>query len=179
MNDILVERAMYFAIGAHEAIEHVRKYTGEPYWHHCREVAAIIRNHAARTTPEMIAAAWLHDTVEDTGVSLAVIQRQFGAEVAALVGDLTDISKPEDGNRAKRKAIDRQHTAAASPDAKTVKLADLISNSASILARDPDFAKVYLREKELLLEVLTEGDATLWSMAATQITPLLALKKDR
>jgi hypothetical protein len=82
-----------------------------------------------------------------------------------LVEQLTDVSRPEDGNRAKRKAIDRAHTAKASPEAKTIKLADLIDNTRSIVELDPGFAKIYLVEKVLLLEVLQEGDAGLWEMA--------------
>jgi hypothetical protein len=78
---------------------------------------------------------------------------------------LTDVSRPEDGNRAARKAIDLAHTAKASPAAKTIKLADLIDNTRSIVERDPDFAKVYLQEKARLLEVLQEGDPTLMAMA--------------
>jgi hypothetical protein len=52
-----------------------------------------------------------------------------------------------------------------SPACKTIKLADLISNSKSILEHDKDFARVYIKEKELLLEVLTEGDTTLYAQA--------------
>ena len=51
--------------------------------------------------------------------------------------------------------------AKASPRAKTIKLADLISNSVDIRANDPDFAKVYMSEKLLLLSVLQEGDKIL------------------
>lgn len=50
-------------------------------------------------------------------------------------------------------------------EGKTIKLADLISNSKSICEHDKDFAKVYIKEKELLLEVLTEGDPTLYAQA--------------
>jgi hypothetical protein len=78
---------------------------------------------------------------------------------------LTDVSKPTDGNRAKRKNMDREHIAKASLQAKTIKLADLIDNTRSIVEHDPKFAKVYLTEKALLLEVLREGDSFLWSMA--------------
>jgi hypothetical protein len=57
------------------------------------------------------------------------------------------------------------HLAGASPRAKTIKLADLIDNSRSIVERDPDFAKVYLAEKRELLAVLTDGDETLLNQA--------------
>lgn len=158
-----VERAYTFAKAAHEAIGQVRKYTGEEYISHPIEVAAIVSS--VPHTDEMLAAALLHDTVEDTKVTAEDIRREFGAEVAALVGWLTDVSHPGDGNRAARKAIDRKHTAQAPVEAKTIKLADLISNSQSIIAHDPSFARVYLREKAALLEVLKEGDPTLWVRA--------------
>lgn len=159
----LVERAHLFAKAAHEAVQQLRKYTGEPYIVHPIEVAGIVRS--VPHSDAMIAAALLHDTVEDTEVTIADIEREFGAEVAVMVGWLTDVSRPEDGNRAVRKAIDRLHTAEAPAEVKTIKLADLISNSKSILAHDPVFARVYLREKAALLEVLREGDGLLWNQA--------------
>ena len=155
----MVERARVFATAAHAAVKQVRKYTFEPYIVHPTEVASIVAS--VPHTDVMLAAAWLHDTVEDTGVSIVDIQVEFGNEVASLVGWLTDVSKPEQGNRAVRKAMDREHTAMAPAAAQTVKLADLIANSRSILAHDPAFAQVYLEEKRMLLEVLTRGDATL------------------
>ena len=158
-----VERARVFATAAHAAVKQVRKYTFEPYILHPTEVASIVAT--VPHTNEMLAAAWLHDTVEDTGVSIVDIQQEFGNEVASLVGWLTDVSTPEQGNRAARKAIDRDHTACAPAEAQTVKLADLIANSRSILAHDPTFARVYLEEKRMLLEVLTRGDATLMAEA--------------
>jgi hypothetical protein len=113
----------------------------------------------------MIAAAWLHDTVEDTPATFRDIEQAFGHDVATLVGELTDISKPSDGNRATRKAIDREHLAAASPRAKTIKLADLIDNCRDICLHDARFARVFLDEMEALLRVLGEGDATLLKRA--------------
>jgi len=158
-----VERARIFATAAHHAAGNVRKYTGEPYINHPAAVVMLVS--CVPHTPEMLAAAWLHDTVEDTGVSLGLIEAEFGTEVAGLVEMLTDVSHAHDGLRAHRKAKDREHTAKASPAAKTIKLADLIDNTRSIVARDPEFAKVYMAEKALLLEVLTEGDATLFENA--------------
>jgi len=154
--------ALDFATAAHTGQK--RKYTGEDYIVHPMEVAEIVKTVAY--TPEMIAAALLHDVVEDTDASLEDILHRFGSAVADLVRDLTDVSQPEDGNRATRKALDRAHTAQASAAAKTIKLADLISNSRSIVEFDPKFAKVYLKEKALLLDVLTEGDEILLKKAA-------------
>lgn len=160
----LEERAKEFARRYHDSIDHKRKYTGDQYITHPSAVVELVR-----TTPHtqaMLCAAWLHDTVEDTPATLSEIEREFGSEIAGLVEMLTDVSKLSDGNRAVRKAIDRDHTAKASPEAKTIKLADLIDNTKSIVEFDKDFAKVYLAEKVLLLEVLKDGDATLWETAA-------------
>jgi hypothetical protein len=159
----LEQRAEEFATEAHARAGQVRKYTGEPYIEHPRAVVALVRS--VPHDEEMLAAAWLHDVVEDTGVRLDTVREHFGAAVAAMVEQLTDVSKPSDGNRAARKAIDREHTARAWPKTKTVKLADLIDNSRSILARDPEFAAVYLSEKRALLPLLVEGDAHLWKIA--------------
>lgn len=163
MTDI-ERRAKEFADRHHAAIGQTRKYTGEPYINHPAAVAELVRS--VPHTPEMLAAAWLHDTVEDTEATLIEVRHEFGAEVAAMVEMLTDVSKPSDGNRKARKTLDRAHTEQASPSAKTIKLADLIDNSHSIIERDQEFAKVYLAEKAELLEVLTEGDPTLYAMAA-------------
>lgn len=159
----IVERAKKFATAAHASIGQVRKYTFEPYIVHPAEVVRIVMS--VPHSEAMLAAAWLHDTVEDTPVTIEEIYAEFGEEVGELVGWLTDVSCKEDGNRAVRKAIDREHTAAAPAEAQTVKLADLISNSRSILEHDTDFAAVYLAEKALLLDVLTKGDPTLHAQA--------------
>ena len=146
----LVVRARTFARLAHGSQK--RKYTGEPYIVHPIEVSEIVARHNG--SKEMIAAALLHDTVEDTDVTIDDIRNEFGNAVALLVDDLTDVSKLEDGNRATRKAMDRDHTANASAAAMVIKAADLISNSKSIAEHDPKFAKVYFEEKRALLDVM-------------------------
>lgn len=159
----LIRQARAFATQAHGSIDQRRRYTNEPYIVHPAAVAKIVST--VTGDAEMIATAWLHDTVEDTEATIEAIEETFGASVAELVWWVTDVSRPEDGNRKARKEIDRQHLAKAPARAKTVKLADLIDNSRSILRHDPKFAAVYIAEKALLLEVLTEGDPTLWQQA--------------
>ena len=101
----LVHRAREFATQAHRRIEQTRKYSKQAYEVHLKAVADLVA--WVSDDQEMIAAAWLHDTVEDTPATLGDIEREFGSEVAQLVADLTDVSRPGDGNRAARKAIDR------------------------------------------------------------------------
>jgi len=164
---MIVERARMFATAAHAAVGQLRKYTFEPYIVHPAEVAAIVAEYGG--TDAMIAAAWLHDTVEDTGVTSELIRKEFGDEVSELVGWLTDVSRPDHGNRSQRKAVDRAHTAAAPAAAQTIKLADLICNTKSIVEHDAKFAVTYLAEKRQLLEVMTKGDARLRERAREQI----------
>lgn len=159
--NFLVEQAAAFAVLCH--FDQKRKYTGEPYFVHCEEVAKLVESVGG--TKEMIAAAYLHDVVEDCGITLDEITDGFGSMVSEYVFWLSDVSKPSDGNRAARKDIDRQHIAKAPPEAKTIKLADLISNSKSISKHDPNFAKVYLEEKRKLLKVLAEGNSRLYAEA--------------
>jgi (p)ppGpp synthase/HD superfamily hydrolase len=163
----IVEKARVFATAAHAAVKQVRKYTGEPYINHPFHVMSIVKT--VPHTDAMLAAALLHDTVEDTGVTFELIEQEFGSEVAVLVGWLTDVSMPEDGNRAGRKQIDLEHTADAPAEAQTIKLADLISNTASIVKHDMNFAETYLKEKQALLQVLTKGDRTLLSWAQATV----------
>ena len=166
MSSNLEADALRFATKAHGSIDQRRKYTGEPYIVHPIAVAEIVR--AVPHSAEMIAAALLHDVVEDTPVTIAEIEAEFGPPVAELVGWLTDVSRPQDGNRRKRKHLDLLHTAKAPPAAKTIKLADLIDNTRTISKYDPSFWPVYRREKEALLAVLREGDPKLWAQAANQ-----------
>ena len=163
----IVERARVFATAAHAAVGQTRKYTGEPYVVHPIEVSELVASVGG--TEAMVAAALLHDVLEDTEVTVDVLEELFGSEVADLVLWLTDISKPEDGNRSTRKALDRQHSAAAPAAAQTIKVADLISNTRTIVEFDPGFAKTYLEEKRLLLEVLTRADPALLDQAKNQI----------
>ena len=164
----VVRKAQVYAMAAHAAVGQRRKYTNEPYIVHPAEVVRIVAG-VPGATPDMVAAAWLHDVVEDTGCTFTDVHMAFGIDIATLVGWLTDVSKPEDGNRAYRKAIDRVHTAEAPAEAQTIKLADLISNSRSIMAHDPAFARTYLEEKRLLLAVMTRGDAGLHAEASRYV----------
>ena len=160
----LIEQAREFATQAHQRIGQRRKYTNQPYELHLAAVAKLVDE--VVDDPEMIAAAWLHDTVEDTPATLDDIEKNFGIPVAELVEELTDISMASDGNRAKRKELDRLHLAQASVRAKTVKLADLIDNCKDIRKNDERFARVYLKEMGALLKVLSDGNAALFKRAS-------------
>lgn len=151
------QRALDFATKAHDGQQ--RKYSGAPYIIHPVAVSKIVAT--VKHTPEMIAAAYLHDVVEDTDVTVDEIEREFGDTVANLVYWLTDISKPEDGNRSARKEIDAVHYSKGPADAQTIKIADLIDNSLDIYKNDPNFWKVYKKEKLRILDLLVDADPVL------------------
>jgi len=158
--------AMMFARECHK--DHVRKYTGEPYWVHLAEVAGIVAavGDDYHVDHVKIAVAWLHDCVEDVGITIETLYTIFGHDIAAGVTLLSDM---ETGNRAERKAASRVRLAAAPAWVQTIKVADLISNTASIVRYDPKFAVVYLEEKRLLLDVLTKADQRLVAIARAQV----------
>lgn len=165
----LEQRARSFATAAHARVEQTCRYTGEPYIVHPARVVELLRS--VPHTEMMLAAAWLQDTMRDTGVEPATLERVFGAEVAEMVLMISDVSCPEDGNRARRKALDRAHLARATAPAKTVKLAQLIDLACTVFMHDRAFTPVFARERDAWLEVLEDGDRTLWCQARDLAPP--------
>lgn len=158
----VVDKARKFAARAHRS--QVRKYTGEPYFVHLDEVAKLCARHGC--SKRTVAAAYLHDTIEDQPVTFEDLREAFGREIADIVLELTDTpSEPGGPKRKQRKEIDRQRLAKASADAQTIKCADLISNTSSIVKHDPSFAQAYLPEKRAALTVMTRANADLLRMA--------------
>ncbi len=162
-----VNQAGSFANYAHDSVNQKRKYTNEPYMIHPVNVAKLVS--VCHSTAEMIAAALLHDVLEDTPITENELRQLFGDETTDLVVWLTDTSKPEDGNRKVRKEIDRKRLANAPADAQTIKVADIIDNTYDIVKHDPKFAKVYIKEATDLLKVLDRADETLLDYARKSI----------
>ncbi len=162
------EEALEFARKAHG--DQQRKYTEEPYIEHPKRVAKIVQT--VPHTTEMICAAYLHDVVEDTPVSIQDIERKFGREVARLVHELTDEYVKENYehlNRRKRKQKETERQAKISREAKTIKLADVIDNTKDILRNDRDFARRYIPEMEALTEALQGGEFKLLMRACYEV----------
>lgn len=166
MRDLTVLAAERFAQMAHRGQK--RKYTGEPYFNHCYEVAGLVRK-VEPDNRDTIVAALLHDVVEDTTYTAADIQHLFGDTVAEMVVALSNTPVTPGLNRAQRKALDIKRLAAAHGNVHTVKLADMISNTRDIIRYDPDFAKLYMAEKRDLLEALTRGNHALYAQAKKQV----------
>ena len=130
----LLDRAIIFAVKAHHNTE--RRGKGFPYIVHPIEAVEIV----ATITPdqELLAAAALHDTVEDTDVTVEQLRAEFGERIASLVASESDempegVSEEDSWHDRKQAAINRLE--AASHDAKIVALGDKLSNMRAI-ARD-------------------------------------------
>lgn len=150
----LVERALVFAFNAHDGQK--RKYTGAPYIVHPISVMAILVEHNVEDSA-MLAAALLHDVIEDCGVLIGTLEAKFGVLVASLVQDLTDEFTKEsypELNRAERKRLERNRLGEGSVPAKQIKLADMIDNSRGLDASDK-FTDVYMQEKAALIPLLS------------------------
>ena len=145
-----------FAAKAHEG--QTRKFSGEPYIGHPVRVALMATEHGLGHT--RIAAALLHDVVEDCDVSLDEITERFGRYVAASIWALTNYEArnggPDDSmNRADRKAADRVWLAKQDPGDKSLKIIDGIDNILDRPSAD-SFMTVILEELRLLVLAMTE-----------------------
>lgn len=158
MSNMVVE-AMIFAMQAHK--DQKRKFTGNPYFNHLSEVAGIVGS-VELTSGIVLAVAWLHDSIEDQGVSPEEIEKRFGKHVRIGVEALSDL---ETGSREERKRLSRERLAKQPSWIQNIKVADIISNCSSVLMHDQLFATGYLAEKRLLLEVLTKASPELLSVA--------------
>ena len=128
MNLDLVDLAEQFAIAAH--VGQARPYTGEPYIAHPARVVGILLQYVPDAGKDLVAAAWLHDVVEDTPTRLQDIQAAFGGTVAFLVDELTKPNQP------------------AGVISCVIKAADLIDNVGTIADVAPrDKARAYLAGK--------------------------------
>lgn len=133
MNDALVLRAADFAATRHR--EQRRKDArGSPYINHPLRVAYLLAQVGGVDDAQVIAAALLHDTVEDTATSLDEIATLFGSRVRDLVGEVSD---DRTLNAAQRKQAQIAHAPTLSTDAALIKLGDKISNIRDIIDSPP------------------------------------------
>jgi GTP diphosphokinase / guanosine-3',5'-bis(diphosphate) 3'-diphosphatase len=129
----LILKALEFA--AHKHRDQRRKDAqASPYINHPIALANVLAREAGMIDPVVIAAALLHDTLEDTQTTPAELREIFGDRIAGVVEEVTD-----DKNllKAERKRLQIEHAAKLSRDAKLVKLADKICNVRDVAAQPP------------------------------------------
>ena len=150
--------------------EQVRKYTGEPYVNHCLQVAELV----SKFENDCVEIALCHDLFEDTKCDFTMLHKELvrlGYErkeaygICTNVTELTDKFTHEDYpylNRRQRKINEAERLGKISFKSQSVKYADLINNTESIVANDKKFAEVYLAEKDLILQLMDKGDTELF-----------------
>jgi guanosine-3',5'-bis(diphosphate) 3'-pyrophosphohydrolase len=128
----LVLAALRFAAGKHRN-QRRKGEDGSPYLHHCVEVADTLAAVGGVSDPEVLAAAVLHDTLEDTDTTPAELERHFGGRVRRMVEEVSDDrSLPRD----RRRALQVERAPGLSRAARLIKLADKICNVTDV-ARTP------------------------------------------
>ena len=177
----LPTNSLTFAITAHAAVNHLRKYTFDPYSVHLVRVAALTRRFS-NGDPILEAAANTHDYREDV-VKMAkrlglpkwtdeLLLESFGPVVYDLVTELTDVYTVDnfpDWNRARRKSAEADRLADVSDGAKLIKLCDLFDNSSDIAINDPKFAVTYFKEKREILDRMGGGPPELRALVESAI----------
>ena len=161
-----IEKAFRFANAAHEGI---KRKSGEPFILHPLSVSMIVAKNIGLGATS-ICASILHDVVEDTDrgfndihnmLTTVLVKRRSISFVMKYVIDLTDVydktAYPE-LNRRERKSLERNRLAQIDSVSQSIKYADIIHNTSSIILHDPNFAKVYLKEIKDTLEVMNTGD---------------------
>jgi guanosine-3',5'-bis(diphosphate) 3'-pyrophosphohydrolase len=129
----LLFRALAFS--AHKHRDQRRKDAeASPYINHPIALAEVLAGEGGVADAEVLAAALLHDTIEDTATTADELRAEFGERIAAMVEEVTD---DQSLPKADRKRLQIEHAAALSPGAKLVKLADKICNLRDVADRPP------------------------------------------
>lgn len=179
--DAILNKIKDFADDAHGT--QMRKYTPERYIVHPIRVMEICRIYDARIS--MLAAALLHDVIEDTPVNAnhiaaflqTLMDADTSAETLTLVVEMTDVYVKADfpeWNRRQRKDKELERILQTSGDAQTIKYADIIDNTREIVRHDPGFAQRYLSECLIILENANQGHPQLHKMAMRAVRENLA-----
>ena len=155
----VILRAAAYAARAH--LGQTRKDGTTPYIIHPARVAGRVAVHPT-ATEEMVAAAFLHDVVEDTKVTHADLTTDFVIPVAALVKELTNTYTAPGMSRHDRKKLERARLGTISLPAKIIKLLDRIDNLRD-LSYGNGFAEIYAEESLLLGQVIGHADTTLYA----------------
>gem|GEM_PF-237435 len=130
---VLVARAADFAARAH-ASQKRKGVAQEPYVNHLAEVALLLTEATGGSDPALIAAAWLHDTLEDTITEREELETLFGKEVASIVAEVTDDKSLP---KSERKRLQIETTPGRSRAARLLKIADKTSNLRALASSPP------------------------------------------
>jgi len=130
-NDLI--RAVAFAAEKHKN-QRRKDAHASPYINHPIALANVLANEGGVSDLNVLIAALLHDTIEDTETTEAELMNEFGPKIASIVMEVSDDKSLP---KAERKAKQIEHAAHSSPEAKLVKIADKICNLRDMLASPP------------------------------------------
>ncbi|QAU50004.1 HD domain-containing protein [Bradyrhizobium guangzhouense] len=129
----LISQAAELAARLHNGM--ARKGRGnEPYINHLAEVAYLLATASDGADAELVAAGWLHDTIEDTGTTREELAQKFSERVASLAVECTDDMSLPKAERRRRQIVDAPKKSAG---AKLIKIADKVSNIGARIHSDP------------------------------------------
>jgi guanosine-3',5'-bis(diphosphate) 3'-pyrophosphohydrolase len=131
----LVSEAAELAARRHSGQQR-KGYDAEPYINHLAEVANLLCAATAGEDAELVAAGWLHDTIEDTDTSRDELAQRFGSRVAGLVEEVTDDMTLPKSERRRLQVVEAPNKSAG---AKQIKIADKISNIRVRIFFEPGF----------------------------------------
>lgn len=131
----LVSEAAEFAAHRHTGTPRKAR-PDEPYVNHLAEVASLLAD--ATDDAELVAAGWLHDSIEDTDTTHEELAQKFSERVAGLVAECTDDMNLSQTERRQKQIEDAPHK---SPGAKLIKIADKISNIRARMVPNPSDAQ--------------------------------------
>lgn len=168
--------------------EQLRKYAPDRYMVHPVRVMRTLQHHTKDLA--VLAAALLHDVLEDTPITEdeilqflnTVMDTEDAERALRYTVELTDVFIKIDYprlNRRTRKAKEVKRLSQISPEAQSIKYADILDNASEISVNDPDFARVYLNESMAILKALDKGNAEIRQQAEEMVTRGLAKLKRR
>lgn len=177
----MLEAITHFADMAHG--DQMRRYTPERYIVHPVRVMKICSEYTSDMA--VLAAALLHDVLEDTPVTAGEITSfltgllgdPLAKRTLQLVIELTDVYTKDNypkWNRRKRKEKEVQRLGTTSAEAQTIKYADIIDNASEIITADPDFARVFVHECRAIVNSMSKGIPALHERALKTMADLVS-----
>lgn len=168
--------------------EQMRRYAPDRYIVHPARIMEICKEYTNDIC--VLAAALLHDVLEDTPVTkdeiknflMTVMSPEQATKTVQLVDELTDIYIKANfpyWNRRKRKNKEAERLEKATAEAQTIKYADIIDNAPEIAEMDPDFAKRFLPEYRALLRKISKGNPELYKRAIETVNNCITDFKNR
>ena len=156
----LLEKAQRWAAKGHLGV--YRKFGNIPYIVHPEAVVEIVSQ--VTDDNDVLAAAWLHDIVEDTPVTIDDVKIAFNDRIAQFVWEVSKISDGCVCDRNTRVMMNCIHYGNGSKEAKTIKIADAIHNLPTMIRDNKRFAPRYVAEKKVLLQYIKDGHPLLASI---------------